>query len=88
MLKFFRPVTAVLVSESSSRSLASAYEAALLAISGGRREAYPDYPTRLLLVQAMTEEGHANGFDAEQMTRVGVSAVEALTMRDDLRMNW
>ncbi len=86
MLIFFGPDITILASEANSRSLTSAYETALLAISGGRREAFPDQPTRLLLVNAMTQEGNANGFDAERMTRAGLSAVETRTLRDDLRM--
>lgn len=84
MLNFFGTDITILAGEASSRSLTLAYEAALLAISGGMREAFPDQQTRLLLVKAMTQEGNTNGFDAERMTRVGLSAVETRTLENDL----
>lgn len=83
MLNFFGPDITILASETTSRSLISAYEAALLAISGGKRETFPDYPTRMLLVEVMTQEGNTNGFDAEAMTRVGLSAIGTGSLRDD-----
>ena len=84
MLNIFGPNITILAGEGTSRSLTSAYEAALLTISGGKPDSFPDHSTRLLLVAAMTKEGNANGFDAEQMTRAGLSAVERQTLRDEL----
>ena len=56
--------------------LATAYQGALLSLSGGEMSRLPDRSTRLLLVETMLSEGARNGFDPERMKVAGLAVVD------------
>jgi hypothetical protein len=55
-------------------NLATAYEAVILASSGGHLDQMPDRRTRLLFVEAMLHEGRHHGFETTRLASAALAA--------------